>query len=115
MSNRSRPLDCALPVPLSMEFFRQEYWAGLPFPSSGEIPHPGIELASPALQVDSLRLSHLGSPSQQRAQHLVSTQAHVKSRVNKLVLHRALVFVKFYWNTFIFIIYMLSMIALYLQ
>ena len=48
------PVDCSLPVPLSMEFFRQEYWSGLPFPSSGEIPHPGIKPASPALQVDSL-------------------------------------------------------------
>ena len=35
-----------------MEFFRQEYWSGLPFPSAGDLPHPGIEpesLASPAL------------------------------------------------------------------
>ena len=106
-----RRMDCTLPVPLSMEFFRQESWSALPFPSSGEIPHPGIEPAPPALQVD----SHLGSPSQHSAQHLVSTQAHVKPRVNKLVVHRALVSVKFYWNTFIFIIYLLSMIAFYLQ
>ena len=39
-------------APLSMEFSRQEYWSGLPFPSPGDLPHPGIEptsLASPAL------------------------------------------------------------------
>ena len=37
-----------------MEFFRQEYWSGLPFPSSGDLLRPGIEPGSPALQVDSL-------------------------------------------------------------
>ena len=37
-----------------MEFSRQEYRSGLPFPSPGDLPHPGIELTSPALQADSL-------------------------------------------------------------
>ena len=37
-----------------MEFSRQEYWSGLPFPSPGDLPNPGIEPGSPALQVDSL-------------------------------------------------------------
>ena len=36
----------------SMEFFKQENWSGLPFPSSGELPNPGIEPMSPALQAD---------------------------------------------------------------
>ena len=52
-------------APLSMEFSRQEYWNGLPFPPPGDLPDPGIELtspASPALAVDSLPLSHLRSP-----------------------------------------------------
>ena len=43
-------------APLSMGFFRQEYWSGLPFPSPGYLPHPGIKPASPAspaLQADS--------------------------------------------------------------
>ena len=39
---------------LSMEFFRQEYWSGLPFPSSGELSDPKIEPRSPALQADAL-------------------------------------------------------------
>ena len=39
---------------LSMEFSRQEYWSGLPFPSPGLLSHPGIEPQSPALQADSL-------------------------------------------------------------
>ena len=37
-----------------MEFSRQEYWSGLPFPSPEELPNPGIEPWSPALQADSL-------------------------------------------------------------
>ena len=41
-------------APLSMEFSRQEYWSGLPFSSPGDLPDPGIELMSPALQADSL-------------------------------------------------------------
>ena len=40
-----------------MGFPRQEYWSGLPFPSPGDLPDPGIEPASPALKVDSLPLS----------------------------------------------------------
>ena len=41
-------------APLSMGFPRQEYWSRLPFPSPEDLPDPGIEPASPALQVDSL-------------------------------------------------------------
>ena len=37
-----------------MGFSRQEYWSGLPFPSPGDLPNPGIEPRSPKLQVDSL-------------------------------------------------------------
>ena len=40
-------------APLSMGFPRQEYWSGLPFPSPGDLPDPGIEPRSPALQADS--------------------------------------------------------------
>jgi len=46
-----------------MGFPRQEYWSGLPFPSPGNFPHPGIESVSPALAGSSLPLSHQGSPS----------------------------------------------------
>ena len=44
-------------APLSMGFSRQEYWSGLPVPSLGDLPSPGIKQGSPGLQVDSL-LSH---------------------------------------------------------
>ena len=43
----------AYQAPQSMEFSRQEYWSGLPFPSLGDLPNPGIEPGSPALQADS--------------------------------------------------------------
>ena len=56
------PWTVAHQAPLSMGFLRQEYWSGLPFPSSGDLPNPGIEPISPALQADSLPLSHHGSP-----------------------------------------------------
>jgi len=39
--------------PLSIEFSRQEYWNGLPFPPPGNLPDPGIEPVSPGLQADS--------------------------------------------------------------
>ena len=54
----------ACQAPLSMGFPKQECWSGLPFPSPGDIPDLGIEPGPPALQTDSLPLSHLGSPIQ---------------------------------------------------
>ena len=54
------PWTAALKDPLSMGFPRQEYWSGLPFPSPGDLPDPGIKPMSPALQVDSLPLNYLG-------------------------------------------------------
>ena len=52
------PWTVACQAPLSMGFSRQEYWSGLPFPSLRDLPNPGIKPESPALQVDSLPLSH---------------------------------------------------------
>ena len=48
------PMDIAYQPPSSMEFSRQEYWSGLPFPSPGDLPNPGIEPTSAALQADTL-------------------------------------------------------------
>ena len=45
-----------------MEFSRPEYWSGYPFPSTGDLPNPGMEPRSPRLQVDSLPLSPQESP-----------------------------------------------------
>ena len=48
------PWTVAYEAPPSMEFSRQEYWSGLPFPSPGDLPNPGIEPGSPTLQADAL-------------------------------------------------------------
>ena len=48
------PWTVAHQVPLSIEFSRQEYWSRLPFPSPGDLPNPGIEPGSSALQTDAL-------------------------------------------------------------
>ena len=48
------PWTIGYQAPLSMGFSRQEYWSGLPFPSPGDLPDPGIEPRSPAFQADAL-------------------------------------------------------------
>ena len=58
----STPWTVALQAPLSMEFSRQKYWSGLPFPSPGDIPNPGIEPRTPALQADALPSEPPGKP-----------------------------------------------------
>ena len=55
------PWTVAPQASLVMEFSRQQYWSGLPFPSSRDLPGPGIKSTSPAWQVNSLSLSHLRS------------------------------------------------------
>ena len=47
---------------LSMGFSRQQYWSGLPFPSPGDLPDPGIEPGSPALQTDCVLSEPPGKP-----------------------------------------------------
>ena len=48
------PWTVAHQAPLSMEFYRQEHWSGLPFPSPEDLPDPGIKPGSPELLADSL-------------------------------------------------------------
>ena len=57
------PWTVAHQAPLSMEFSRQQYWSGLPFPSPGDLPDLGIEPRSPTLQAVPYHLSHLKSQS----------------------------------------------------
>ena len=56
------PWTVACQAPLSMEFSRQEYWSGWPFPSPGDLPNPGMKSRSPALQADSLLSEPPGKP-----------------------------------------------------
>ena len=53
MSDSMTLWTVACQAPQSMGFSRQGYWSGLPFPSPGDLPNPGIEPASPALQANS--------------------------------------------------------------
>ena len=66
MFDSLQPHRLAHQAPLSMDFSRQEYWSGLPFPPPGHLPDPSIKpatLVSPAWQVDCLPLSLWGSLS----------------------------------------------------
>ena len=65
------PWTVARQAPLSMGFPRQRYWSGLPFPSSGDLPDPGIESRSPALQADSLPAEPPGKSNQPQRAHLI--------------------------------------------
>ena len=58
------PSTVAHQAPPSMGFSRQEYWSGLPFPSPGDLPDPGIELRSPTLQADALTSEPPGKPQE---------------------------------------------------
>ena len=64
------PWTVACQAPLSIGFSRQEYWSGLPFPSPGDLPNPGIEPVSPALQTDTLPSEPPG------AQHTICRHTH---------------------------------------
>ena len=62
VSESATPCSAACQALLSMGFSRQEYWSGLPFAPPGDLTDPRIKPRSPALQVGSLPLSHLGGP-----------------------------------------------------
>ena len=70
------PWTVAHQAPPSMGFSRQEYWTGLPFPSQGDLPDPGIGPRSPALQADALtseppgKQNPLSNLSQSTVNHL---------------------------------------------
>ena len=66
------PWTVACQPPPSMGFSRQEYWSGWPFPSPGDIPNPGIEPGSPALQADALLSEPPGKLFTQVNQYLIS-------------------------------------------
>ena len=56
------PWTVVYQAPQSMVFSSQEYWSGLPFPSPGDLPNPGIEPGSPTLQADALPSEPPGKP-----------------------------------------------------
>ena len=60
------PCSVAYHAPPSIEFSRQEYWSGLPFPSPGDLPEPGMEPGSSSLQADALPSEPPGKPVEHR-------------------------------------------------
>ena len=60
-------MTVTLQAPSLMGFSRQEYWGGLPFPSPGDLPNPGIKPGSPALQTDSVLSKPPGSPTRKES------------------------------------------------
>ena len=62
LSDSGTPWTVARQAPLSLGFPRQEHWTGLPFPFPGDLPNPGNEPGSPALQADSLLSDHQEIP-----------------------------------------------------
>ena len=80
------PWNAAHQALLSMRFSRQGYWSGLPFPSPGDLPDPGIEPRSPALQEDSLSTELQGKSEEYNhsgfgIEHLVMSMCRVFSCV----------------------------------
>ena len=78
-------------VPLSTEVSRQGPWSGLPFPSPGDLPDPGINTASPASLhwwLDSLPLSHLGSSSPCRQGEFLMKPPCTAAVLSKMVQHK---------------------------
>ena len=77
------PMNCiAHQAPLSIEFSRQEYRSGWPCPPPGDLPNPGIEPGSPALQADSLLPDGMGQ-EEQKPGHCHSSQRSNSRRTSR--------------------------------
>ena len=68
----ANPWTVAYQAPPSMGFSRQECWSGLPFPSPGDLPDPGIKPGSPALRADALPSEPLGNLIKYRFEHIIT-------------------------------------------
>ena len=92
----------ALQAPLSMGFSRQEYWSGLPFPSPGDLPNPGIKPESPVLQADALSSEPPGKLVHKPRLKILPVAMKIKdpatksqhNQINKLILKKK----KEYWS-----------------
>ena len=77
------PWTIACQAPLSIEFSRQGYWSGSPFPSPGDLPNPGTEPESPALQADFLPAEPPGKPHG----YIWTYVLHVYAQVRIICIH----------------------------
>ena len=83
MSDFANPWTAVHQVPLSVEFSRQEYWRGLPFPPPGNLLNPGIEPKSPTLQAGSLP-----SEPPRKAIHITLLNKYI---INKSLIHNFII------------------------
>ena len=67
-------MNCSPPAPLSLEFSRQEYWSGLPFPFPGDLLDSEIKPGSSALQADSLSSEPPGKPDKYKYTYIQAFQ-----------------------------------------
>ena len=74
------PWSIAHKAPLSIDFSRQDYWSGLPFPSLGDLSNSGIELRSPTLEVDFLSSEPPGKPHAATIEAQALWRQHAKTR-----------------------------------
>ena len=72
------PWTVAYQAPPSMEFSRQEFWSGLPLPSPGDLPNPGIEPGSPSLQANALPSEPPGKPHGKREKDKVTLRKMIR-------------------------------------
>ena len=88
MSDSLQPcgLYVARQAPLSIGFSRQEYWSGLPFPSPGDLPNPGIKPRSPSLQADTLTSEPPGKPAEVHKEGRI----HIWKEINLIFFHLVL-------------------------
>ena len=88
VSNSLAPMDCSLPSSSVHGIFsKQEYWSGLPFPSPGGLPNPGIEPRSPSLQADSLPSEPPEKPKNTRVSSLSLQGIFLTQESNWALLH----------------------------
>ena len=84
------PMDCKPPGSSVMGFFKQEYWGGLPFPSPGDLPNPGIEPTSPALAGRFFTPEPPGKPDHQKENEWRCREAVWNSQHADALVHSSL-------------------------
>ena len=79
------PWTVACQAPLSVQFLRHEYWSGLPFPSPGDLPDPGMEPKSPALAGGFFTTEPPGKPMYSYNQANLSKKGHLSERKREVI------------------------------
>ena len=106
VSNFLRPLTVTYQTPPSMGFSRQECWSGLPFPSPGDLPNPGIKPGSPALQADALPSEPPGKPNKKPVlcpenQYYLGNKSHCSSWKEKTPTNLSVILILIHSFTFV--------------